>query len=227
MEEINIKDLFEYFISKIYLIIIILLIVISIGAFFLAFIQKPKYQAYTTLVLTRINDNTQESGAITQGDLTINRNLVSTYREIIKSRPVLKDTIDTLKLDYNEDSLADMIEVSSVKDTELIKITVKSKIKEETSSIANAVAIIFSERVKEIYNIENLSIIEKAELPIEAYNVNLTKQMAIVILLGFVISLGTVFIIYYFDNSIKDEEDIEKIVELPVIGVIPTIESGR
>ena len=93
MEEINLKDLLDYFISKLYWIISILLVVLLIGVIYLTFIQKPKYEAYTTLVLNRVIDKNNESAALTQTDLLINQKLVSTYREIIKSRPILRETI--------------------------------------------------------------------------------------------------------------------------------------
>lgn len=228
MEEINVKDLFDYFVSKIYWMLGILLVVMFIGASYLMFFQKPKYEAYTTLVLTRIMDKNQETTAITQNDLLLNRNLVSTYREIIKSRPILKETIKMLELEDSMEELSSRIEVTSVKDTELIKITVKSDSKEESASIANAIASVFSDRIKDIYNIENLSIIEKAEIPSNPYNIDVIKQMMIITLLGLILALGTVFVIYYFDTTIKDEEDIDKALELPILGVVPfVIESRR
>lgn len=228
MEEINLKDLFDYFVSKIYWMMGILLVVMFIGASYLMFFQKPKYEAYTTLVLTRIMDKNQETTAITQNDLLLNRNLVSTYREIIKSRPILKETIKMLELEDSMEELSSRIEVTSVKDTELIKITVKSDSKEESASIANAIASVFSDRIKDIYNIENLSIIEKAEIPSNPYNIDVIKQMMIITILGLILALGTVFVIYYFDTTVKDEEDIDKALELPILGVVPfVIESRR
>lgn len=228
MEEINLKDLFDYFVSKIYWMMGILLVVMFIGASYLMFFQKPKYEAYTTLVLTRIMDKNQETTAITQNDLLLNRNLVSTYREIIKSRPILKETIKMLELEDSMEELSSRIEVTSVKDTELIKITVKSDSKEESASIANAIASVFSDRIKDIYNIENLSIIEKAEIPSNPYNIDVIKQMMIITILGLILAFGAVFVIYYFDTTIKDEEDIDKALELPILGVVPfVIESRR
>lgn len=228
MEEINLKDLFDYFVSKIYWMLGILLVVMFIGASYLMFFQKPKYEAYTTLVLTRIMDKNQETTAITQNDLLLNRNLVSTYREIIKSRPILKETIKMLELEDSMEELSSRIEVTSVKDTELIKITVKSDSKEESASIANAIASVFSDRIKDIYNIENLSIIEKAEIPSNPYNIDVIKQMMIITILGIILAIGTVFVIYYFDTTVKDEEDIDKALELPILGVVPfVIESRR
>ena len=227
MEEINLKDLLDYFISKLYWIISILLVVLLIGVIYLTFIQKPKYEAYTTLVLNRVIDKNNESAALTQTDLLINQKLVSTYREIIKSRPILRETIKLLDLDYTVTTLSNMIEVTSVKDTELIKITVKSKDKEEAASIANSISSVFSNHIKDIYNIENIAIIDKAEIPTNPYNINILKQMVIFILLGFILSFGTIFVIYYFDTSIKDEEDIDKMVELPTLGVIPYVAERR
>lgn len=228
MEEINIKELFDYFISKFYLMFGILLVVLFVGAGYLMFIQKPLYNSYTTLVLTRIVDSKEESTGITQGDLLLNQKLVSTYREIIKSRSIIKGVIDDLDLSYSVEELSKMIDVTSVRDTELIKISVNSTNALESTEIANSIASNFSTRIVEIYNIKNLSIIERAEVPKDPYNIDIIRQMLIFTFLGLALAFGIVFVIYYFDNTIKDDDEIEKIIGLPFLGAVPyVIEGGR
>lgn len=228
MEEINIKDLFEFFLSKIKIVILVTLVAVLVGAVYSLFFQDPVYESTTRLVLTgttqatgTVNNNQGiDGGTITQNDLNLNAKLVATYREIIKSKTVLKDVINTLDLDYTVGGLQSNISVSTVSDTEMISITVKSKKAEEAALIANELANQFSARIKEIYNIENISVIDKAEVQSTPVNVNIMKQIIIYALIGLVLSLAIVFAMFYFDTTLKDAAQIEK-MGLTVLTSIP------
>lgn len=227
MEEINIKDLLEFFLSKIKIVILVTLVAVLVGAVYSLFFQDPVYESTTRLVLTGTtqatgngNNQTIDGAGITQNDLNLNAKLVATYREIIKSKTVLKDVINTMDLDYTVPELQSNISVSTVSDTEMISITVESQKAEEAAQIANELASQFSERIKEIYNIENISIIDKAEVQANPVNVNITKQIAIYALIGLVLSLAILFAMFYFDTTLKDASQIEK-MGLTVLTSIP------
>lgn len=222
MEEINIKELFDFFVSKTRIIILVTLVVVLIGAMYSMFFQTPIYEANTRLVLTGVaesNKSNVDSGT-TLNDVNLNSKLVATYREIIKSKTILKDVINTLDLDYTADALAENISVSTVSDTEMIIITVESSKAEETATVANELAKVFSEQIKEIYKIENISVIDKAEVPTVPSNINIVKQVVIYFLIGIVLSCAIVFAMFYFDTTLKDGSQVEKL-GLTVLTTIP------
>lgn len=221
MEEINIKELFDFFVSKTRIIILVTLVVVLIGAMYSMFFQTPIYEANTRLVLTGVAESNQGTNSgTTLNDVNLNSKLVATYREIIKSKTILKDVINTLDLDYTADTLAENISVSTVSDTEMIIITVESSKAEETATVANELAKVFSEQIKEIYKIENISVIDKAEVPTVPSNINIVKQVVIYFLIGIVLSCAIVFAMFYFDTTLKDGSQVEKL-GLTVLTTIP------
>lgn len=222
MEEIDLKDLLSYFWSKKIIILVMLLLGLVIGEVYTAAIQKPLYKSYTTILLTKESDST-----ITSNDVTLNRNLVDTYREIIKSKKVLKKVINNLELDYDYATLNGKISVTSINDTEIIKITVIDETSKEATDIANEIANVFNAEVVKLYNIQNVGIVDVAEETDTPYNVNLVKQLIIASLIGLVSGFVLVFIIYYFDTTIKNAETIERKLGLPVIGIIPEVRGGK
>ena len=221
MEEINLQDLFKYFVSKILVIVLVTVFFGLIGSLYLLFMQTPMYKSTTTLLLANVSGMDGSSSSITTNDITLNQKLVSTYREIIKSRKVLKQVIDTLELDYQYEQLASLITVGSVNETEIIKVTVKNEDPLAAMTIANEVADIFCKEIINFYQIQNVNIIDKAELNDTPYNINLVKQIVIYLLIGFVASCAIVFIMYYFDTTVKTKEEVEEKVGLPVLGIIP------
>lgn len=137
---------------------------------------------------------------------------------------ILETVISNLKLDYTSADLASNISVEAVDNTEIIKVSVSDANAKEATSIANEIAKVFMEKIQKIYNLNNVSIIDKAEDAIAPYNVNYVKDNAIYVLIGLALSCGTIFIFFYFDTTIKSSEEIESKLGLNVIGTVPKVE---
>lgn len=225
MEEINIKDLFNFFISKIKIIGIIVGVFVILGVLYVKFLQVPMYHSATTLIL--VSDNNNNNSAAMQSDINLNKNLVSTYSEIVKSRTVLKKVKKELKLDMSIKELSKQIEVTSVENTEIIRIEVSDEDNKSAQKIAEEVAKTFMNEVKDIYNLTNITIIDKASLEKKPYNVSMIKQVGLFGISGLVIGSVVVFLIFYFDTSIKSSKDIEEKLGLPVIGNVTLIEKKK
>ena len=186
----------------------------------------PKYEASTTLVLAKAEEKVSNeiSTGITQTDLNLNKNLVSTYRELIRSKTVIRQVMDNLKItDLKENTLKNNISVSSVKDTELIEITVRDENPERATNIANEIAKVFTVQVAEIYNINNVHVIDKAELNNVPYNVHHTKDIAVIALIGAILSIVCIIILSLLDTTVKTQEDIEKVTGMIILAEIPEI----
>ncbi len=223
MEEINLIEVFQYFKSKLVWILATILIVIIAGNSYFAITREPLYKSSTTIVLV----NNSESTAYTQTELAMNKNLVSTYTEIIKSRNVLGQVIQNLDLDMDYSELYDQVSVSAVTDTEIIKVNVSDENSKQARNIANEIGKVFTKEIKEIYNLENVSIVDKAIMAEEPYNMTYMKDNVIFLAIGLVISCGIIFMIYYFDTTIKSTDEIEEKLGLSVIGVVPEEKGGK
>lgn len=217
METIDIKELLDYFKSKVSIVVLFIAIVGILGCLYGLFIQKPMYRSSTSIVL--ISEG-QGNGSLTYNDVSLNQNLVSTYSEIVKSKRILNQVINNLNLNYDYGYLSSNVEVSSVTGTQIIKISVSDGDNEKASDIANEIAKVFSNEIPELYNISNVNILDTAEEATFAYNVNIPKQSIIFILIGLVLGCGVVFIMYYFDRSVKNTTQIEEKLKLPVLGTI-------
>ena len=229
MEELDLKELFNIFWHKKIQILLIVLIFAVIGVIYTMGFVTPMYSASTTLVLASSgkNDNLPDTGitSSTATEITVNSKLVSTYSELVKSKNILRQVISNLKMKIDEEQLRKNITVSSVKDTELIQITVKNVNPSYAAQIANEIAKVFTEKVKEIYKIENVQIVDEAEVPDEPSNINHKKDVAIFALIGLVISIGYVLLLNMLDTTVKTPEDIEEGLKLPVLAAIPVYET--
>lgn len=223
--EIDVKELLKFFISKIKIIILCTFIFAIIGVIYVNFIIVPKYHSSTTLILVS-NDNSQNSTML-QSEVTLNKNLVATYSEIVKSRTVLTKVIDELHLDTDVANLSNQITVTSVENTEIIKIEVSDESAEKARKIAETTAEVFKDEVQKIYNLTNVSVVDKAYLAEKPYNINPIKQLTIFTGAGIVAGAFILFLIFYFDTSIKSSEEIEEKLSLPVVGKVVLVETKR
>ena len=230
MEELDLKELFQIFWNKKVQILLIILIFIVIGIIYTVGFVTPMYSSSTTLVLagTESSSSTNTTGAdsITTSDITINSKLVATYSELVKSKNVLRQVISNLGINVNEANLRQNVSVSSVKDTELIEITVSNDNAGYSAKIANEIAKVFTEKVGEIYNINNVHVVDEAEVSSSPSNVNHAKDIVIFAFIGAVIAIMYVLIANMLDTTVKTQQDIEKLTKCPVLASIPIYDMG-
>ena len=227
MEEIDLKELFEIFWTKKIQILLVVIIFMVMGVVYTMGFTTPKYSSSTTLVLamagTKESDNLNNS--ITTTDVTLNAKLVPTYSELVKSKNILREVISNLNINEDENSLKKDISVTYVKDTEVIKITVSHENALYAAKIANEIAKVFSEKINEIYKINNIYIVDEAEVAEAPSNINHAKDILLFAFIGLVLSLSYTFVLNMLDTTVKTQEEIEKNYDIPVLATIPSIES--
>ena len=220
MEEIDLKELLDYFKSKWLIIISAIILAVGFGNVYTIFTRVPLYKSDTTIVLVSENQNETYNSS----ELQMNKNLVGTYSEIIKSRKVISPVIKNLELDYTYQELKESITVTSITNTEIIKVSVSDKDSKAAKKIANEIAKVFSKEIQKIYRLNNVSIVDKAVESIKPYNVNYIKDNLIYVAIGIVLSSGIIFIKFYFDTSIKTSEEIENKLGMTILGIVPKVE---
>lgn len=221
-ENIDLRKLINILFSRKLFIIFIVMVSIVLGYFYSYYYKMPKYSSSVTLLL--VGDENKEQKEVTQIDLLLNSGLISTYSNIAKSDNVVRQTIDNLQLDISVEDLQKNVTVEEVKGTQFIKIIVVNSDPEIARNIASQLSSVFCSQINEIYNLQNINIIDEAEISYEPCNVNHIKDMAIAVFIGIVTSISLILIIYFLDDTIKDAKEIERILRINNIGTLPIIE---
>ncbi len=226
MEELDLKKLIGIFWNKRLHIVVITLVAIIIGAIYSFYFVTPQYESYTTVVLVKDSKKAGDidtEQTITTSDLGLAQNLIGTYSKLVKSKSILRKTINNLGINEREDVLEKKITVKEVEDTEMLKITVKDEDPVQAMRIANEVTSVFAATVSDIYKINNVYIVDQAEQSITPCNVNHIRDIIIFMAIGIVISAIYVLISNMFDTTVKEEEDIENATELVTLVSIPYV----
>jgi capsular polysaccharide biosynthesis protein len=218
MEEIDLRVFLLILRKRLWAIALITILCMGISGLVSYYILEPEYQTYTTLIIGRPQDYKQK---MEYNDILLNQKLVSTYGEIVKSKIVANEFMSNLGLNFTYEELDKKISVTLVKNTEIIKILVKDKDGKVAAQIANEIANVFIKHVTRIMNIENIQVIDKAEVPLNPNKPKPIINMVIASVLGILLSVFLILIYEYFDNTVKTSADIEKNLGLPIIGTVP------
>ncbi len=227
MEEIDLKELFEIFWEKKAQIIVIVSMFIILGVVYTISFVTPKYESSTTLLLATNNSPEEQLGSqtITTTDVTLNSKLVSTYSVLVKSDKITRAVISNLGIDADEDAIKNSVTVKAKEDTQVMEIAVRNEDPKLAAKIANEIAEVFIENVKEYYKIDNLHVVDEAEINPVPANINHTKDVVIFAFIGIVVSVVYVLLVNMLDTTIKSEEDIEKISGVRVLATLPLYEN--
>lgn len=221
MEELDLKELISMFLEKKLLIVLVVIIFALMGAIYTLKFVTPIYQSTTSLVLAQIaSDNSEESNSITSSDIALNSNLIDNYRVIAKSKSVAQEVINNLELDTSVDVLRNRISVTTESDSEVIKITVADEDPELACKITTEVAQIFMGKVETIYKVNNITVLDKAEVETTPSNINLTKNVVIFAFVGGILVAGYILLINMLDTTVKTDTDIERALDIPVLASI-------
>ena len=218
--EIDLLDLFYYYRSKLVLIVAAFLIGALAAGLATHFLITPKYTATSTMYMV-----SSTSGSVVDlSDLNIGESLSQDYVELIKTRPIIEETIQDLDLDYDYETLLRMLELSVVASTRIIKISATSEDPVEAKNIANDIANKAEKQLPKLMDAPKPNIAEYAIVPEEKSSPSLTKNTMIGALLLMLLMMVVLTVMYLMDDTLKSAEDVEK-----TFGVIPltTIPEGK
>lgn len=224
-ENIEISRILDIVKSKKLVIATILVIFIVLGCIYSYHYVVPKYKATSSLLL--IPNSASEGKVIVSSDLTVNADLtvnsglIETYRSIGENSKVIKQVIQNLGLDMTEEELLKEMKITVMKDTYVIQVEVTNTNAQVAMEIAKEFDEVFLKEIGEIYHLNNVGIVDEAQLPEEPYNINHGKDMVLFMVAGIGVAFAAIMIFYVFDNTIKSEEEIEKYVHLKSLGNIP------
>ncbi|WP_028401696.1 YveK family protein [Ectobacillus panaciterrae] len=222
-ETISLKELFLVLRKRLSMIIGITFVVALVSAIVSFYFITPIYQSSTQIL---VNQKKKDNSVVQYNEVQTNVGLINTYSVIMKSPAVLDKVRDTLKLDMSAEELNKKINVASEKDSQVFSVTVQDSNPKLAKDIANTTATVFKEEIANIMSVDNVTILAKAEVakgqsPIKPRPM---LNVAIALVVGLMASVGLAFLLEYLDNTIKKEQDIETILELPVLGVIVQME---
>ena len=219
--EIDLVELFHVLMRKLWVIVACLLAgAVLAGAVTKLFIT-PKYEARSMIYI--LGKDMSVSGV----NLQLSKQLTVDFEILAKSRPVLNEVIDGLKLDYTVAELEEMISVENPSDSSILQMIVTSADPKEAAAISNKMADAVADAVAEVMVTDKPSTVENAVVPKKPTSPNLLKNTAIGGLLGAFAAAGLIILLHLMDDTVKTEEDVKKYLQMNVLASVPKEKRDR
>lgn len=219
-ETISFKELIVIIKKRLGMIIATSLLLAVLGGMFTFFFITKEYEVSTQFLVNQ--QQTDQTNTIQQSDIRTNIELINTYNVIIKSNRILEEVVNELDLDLSATQLGSKLTVTNENQSQVVTVTVRDTDPQRAENIANTTVDVFQEEIYELMNVDNVSVLNPADAGINPLPVspNLTLNIVIAFILGAMLSIGLTFLLEYLDTSVKTEEDIERHLDLPVIGTV-------
>ncbi len=219
---IEIKELLLYLKKYLWIIILTGILAGTIGFFVTKLFVTPIYEASSTMIVnTRIDQNV----AVTNDQITSAENLVDTYAIIIQSGTVLNPVINALNLNESLTALQDQVSVSAVNGTQVMRIAVKDREPQRALNIVSQIVLTAPDIIIDTVEAGSVKTIDKPTVSSSPVSPNKKINALLMAMLGIIVSAGFFILKFMLDNTFKSELDIKKHLDLPVLGIIPSIES--
>ena len=197
------------------LLVLLPIIFMLISLLVTVFLMKPKYEANTQVLVNQKEKNNEYMAQEVQSNLQ----LVNTYAEILKS-PRIIDDVAKKDSKYSSSQIKSMLDITSQSDSQILTINVKNGSKADAENVANEIAQVFKKDMPKIMSIDNVSVLSKADGTATKVSPNLIQNLAIGLILGLILGMVIIVIKELFDKRIKTEEDVERELDIPVLGSI-------
>ena len=223
--EVNVVQLLKaLWVKK--LVILLAAIVIGGASFaYSSFIMKPVYRSTTRIYV--VNRNQSDKSGLTNQDLQAGTYLVKDYREIILSQDVLEKVATDLKLELPPKGLASKIKVTVPVDTRIVSISVTDRVPEEASRIANSLREVAAQKIISVTRVSDVTTLEEARPATSPSSPNIRRNTMVGFLVGAVAMVVTVLLVELLDTRVKRPEDVEDVMQIALLGVVPNLDKLR
>lgn len=225
-ETISLKELLEMFKKRFLLIALITITAVLVSGVVSYFFMTPIYQASTQIL---VNKTQNDQSLYTANEVQTNLQLINTYNVIIKSPAILDKAAKELNMGLTGDQLNKKITVSNETNSQVVTLAVQDPDPNTAATIANTIASVFEQQISKIMKVDNVTILAKATVTPNQAPVKPRPllNMAIALVVGLMAGVGVAFLLEYFDNTIKNEQDIEKVLGLPILGVTANMDEAE
>ena len=220
--EIDVFQLVKVLWKRKFLIALVALVAGVTAFAYSSFVIKPQYASTTRIYV--VNRNQADKPGLTNQDLQAGSYLVKDYREIILSQDVLEKVVADQNLTIDAKTLGKKVSVTVPADTRIVSISVRDGKPEEASRIANALREVAAQKIISVTRVSDVTTLEEARPATSPSSPNIRRNTMMATIAGVGIVIVVVLLVELLDDRVKRPEDIEEVMHISLLGVIPNLE---
>ncbi|UNC93593.1 YveK family protein [Candidatus Contubernalis alkaliaceticus] len=221
-QEVDLREVIRILRERLLLLIIIPFLAVTASALISSYYLIPVYRSTASLMVWEYYPDAPD-----YQDLYFNNYLLTTYREIAKSRMVAEKAANRLETSLSPGQLRGKVDVHVVEGTGMLFITAYDSNPQLAADIANGLAAALQEIMPPVFNMDNLKLIDEALVPGRPVSPNHRLNMTAAAVVGLMSAVVLSFYLEFLDTTIKKPEQVQRYLEFKVLGVIPLVKETR
>ena len=225
-EVIRIEDIM-YALKKRWIMILSITVAFTLAAAALSFfVIKPKYEAKVKVFIGK-EETKGNASNYDNNDIAMYQKLMKTYAEVIKTKDATKSALGKIgqaTTQNNVNRVLSGLVVAPGADTQIMEVKYTTTTKSEILPVLNSITEMFIDNSEDLIPNGNIQIIEKAEMPESPISPNKVLNTIIGFMLGMMVAIGIAFLLEYMDNTVRSKDELEKLLDIPVLGNIPKMD---
>lgn len=217
--DLRFSDLWYLFVSKLWIMILVAAVVGG-GIFgFRYFTYRPVYKSTASIYILRqegANDETNYNS-----DFSLALSVVNDCTTLLTSRSVLNEVIEQNNLNYTYGDLCKKISINNPQSTRYLEISVSTYSPAESKKIVDAVCNIGKDQIVSIMGFNQVNIVDEGTLPDSPTNSFFSIVIVLAALVAFLLTYVICILCFILDDRISDPDDVERYLQLSVLGTIP------
>lgn len=216
--EIDLSQLLKLLKKNIRLIIILALVGIIIAASATTFLISKKYQSQGSVLLKADVVN----GSLDSTQVNTNKMMVNNYVKLLQGNNIQDQVAKNLNITSAE--VRSSLSITNTTDTQIIEISSTTVDPGLSKRIVDETISVFSTLIQEKLDVTNVTIVDQPEVNPNPVSPSMVKNVIIGAVAGIVISLGYLLLTYLLDTKIKNGEQAEQYLGVPLLGIVPFFE---
>lgn len=216
--EIDLSQLLKLLKKNIRLIIILALVGIIIAASATIFLISKKYQSQGSVLLKADVVN----GSLDSTQVNTNKMMVNNYVKLLQGNNIQDQVAKNLNITSAE--VRSSLSITNTTDTQIIEISSTTVDPGLSKRIVDETISVFTTLIQEKLDVTNVTIVDQPEVNPNPVSPSMVKNVIIGAVAGIVISLGYLLLTYLLDTKIKNGEQAEQYLGVPLLGIVPFFE---
>ncbi|CAM4008621.1 YveK family protein [Alkalicoccus chagannorensis] len=218
-ETISLREILDTLKKRLVMIITVTIMAVATAGIISYLVLTPRYEASTQVLVSQAA--TGSSILSSANPFDTDSSFIDTYNVILQSPYILDQVEEEAQLEGSPD-----LNVQQEGESQVVTITLEGTDPIETVETANVTAEIFQEEIQMLLNIDNIHILTPAQVDdaLTPISPNPELNMAIGFVVGLMGAVGLAFLLEFMNNTIRTEDDIERQLELPVLGGISVMD---
>lgn len=216
-EEIDLLELIRECRKHLLIIVLVTFLFGGAAGAFSKYVMVPQYSSTAMMYIL-----SKETTLTSLADLQIGAQLTNDYQVIVKSRPVLQDVIERLKLQQSYEQLSSRITINNPSNTRILTVSIDDADPKLAKDIVDTVAKVSSDYIADTMEMVPPKIIEEGAVATQKSSPSVMKNAMIGALAGAALVCAVIVIRFLLNDAVTTADDVEKYLGISVLASVPT-----